>query len=615
LFGYLFSDASDDTQRRCLEQAALEADTPVPATARDSVSDHFGELRAGSQSACCFAPHVYNDGKVLVAVRGRPLWDGQGTLSKATFTAIAQAYTNGPTPTSFLRRLDGPFALAIVDPARRSALLAVDRMGIERLTFSIRTGCLTFGTSAGSCARFNGSTPRIREQALYDFLFMHFVASPNTIYTDVQKLPRASALIYEDSRIDVQTYWKPSYRFAKKDAFNELRVALHSALDTAVASTGADSSDSGAFLSGGLDSSTVAGVLARRSSTAAKTFTVGFGEAEYDEVEYARIAARHFRTDAHEYQMTPSDVVEVFPRIAAAYDEPFGNSSAAPVFFCAKMAADNGVTHLLAGDGGDELFGGNERYARQRIFEVYNHVPAVLRRGLIEPLTARVDTASPLTPLRKLKSYVQQANVPLPDRFETWNFVYREGRTKLLDADFAAAVDLDGPLKLMREVWEAAPSDDLLERMLWYDWRFTLAENDLRKVMTMCDLAGVHVSFPMLHSDVVELSTRIPPSMKMKGLELRSFYKRAMKGFLPDEILRKTKHGFGLPFGVWLKQDARLGDLIYSLLSDLKSRRIVSADFLDQLVDDHRNGHASYYGYAIWDLAMLEAWLVKHIDE
>ena len=148
--------------------------------------------------------------------------------------------------------------------------------------------------------------------------------------------------------------------------------------------------------------------------------------------------------------------------------------------------------------------------------------------------------------------------------------------------------------------------------MLFYDWQFTLSDNDLRKVDTMCELAGVRVSFPMLDSDVVDVSLRTPANLKMHGRELRSFFKRSMSGFLPVEILGKQKHGFGLPFGVWLKTDTGLRDLIYGLLTQLKSRRIIKREFIDQLIDDHRAGHPSYFGYAIWDLAMLEAWFATH---
>lgn len=217
-----------------------------------------------------------------------------------------------------------------------------------------------------------------------------------------------------------------------------------------------------------------------------------------------------------------------------------------------------------------------------------------------------------IPPLSKLRSYVDQALIPLPERFESWNFMYREGGSEMLDADFAAAIDKDAPIKQMRKVWEASPSDDLLETMLWYDWHFTLADNDLRKVGTMCELAGVRVSYPMLHPAVVNLSLRVPPNMKIRGTELRTFFKRAMADFLPSEIIKKKKHGFGLPFGLWLKSDKALGEMIFSHLADLKKRHIIDAKFIDNLIAQHRAGHASYFGYAIWDLAMLEAWLAAN---
>jgi asparagine synthase (glutamine-hydrolysing) len=197
----------------------------------------------------------------------------------------------------------------------------------------------------------------------------------------------------------------------------------------------------------------------------------------------------------------------------------------------------------------------------------------------------------------------------MPERLESWNYMYRVDLGGMLEPDFRAAVDPRAPLRTMAEVYADAPSDLLLHRMLFYDWHYTLSDNDLRKVGSMCELAGVKVSYPMLDPHVIDLSLRVPPRMMQKGLELRSFYKQAMRGFLPEEILTKQKHGFGLPFGVWLKTHARLRELIYGLLADFKSRRIVQPAFVDNLIAEHKAGHPGYYGYAIWDLAMLEAWL------
>jgi asparagine synthase (glutamine-hydrolysing) len=200
----------------------------------------------------------------------------------------------------------------------------------------------------------------------------------------------------------------------------------------------------------------------------------------------------------------------------------------------------------------------------------------------------------------------------MPERLETWNFFYRAGTASLLDPAFRATIDARSPFRLMQEVYDEIPDASLLNRMLYYDWQYTLSDNDLRKVGAMCDLAGVRVSYPMLDAAVLDLSIRIPSDVKIEGLELRSFYKKAMADFLPDEIIRKRKHGFGLPFGVWLKSHAGLNELIMGHLDSLRSRRIVAPDFLDNLRRQHRDGDASFYGYPIWDMAMLDAWLTAH---
>ncbi len=568
----------------------------------------------GSTAAMCRATHSLSENGLHIGIAGWPIFRNKAIVpgeSRRMLSLMLTRYRD--VGSRLLDEIEGSFALAILDPNVEIALIAVDRMGVEKMTYSWNGRSLTFGNSANDVAGFPNMERKLRHQAFYDFLFMHMVPAPETVYESIRKLPPATVLLCESGRCRLERYWQPSYNYAGNRDFSQLRAGLRAGLERAVDDSGLDE-PTGAFLSGGLDSSSVAGTLSSVLDQPVKTFTVGFGEADYDELKFARIANQHFGCKGFEYQMTPADVVDAFPRIAAAYDEPFGNSSAAPTYFCAKLAADNGVTHVLAGDGGDELFGGNERYLRQRIFETYFRLPRWLRHGIVEPAARAISPDSKITPLRKARSYVDQALIPLPERFESWNFVYREGGERMLHADFAATIDRSSPTRLMAEVWNSAPTEDLLERMLWYDWRFTLADNDLRKVNTMCELAGVRVTYPMLHPAVVNLSTQIPPGMKIKGMDLRHFFKRAVRDFLPGEIIEKKKHGFGLPFGIWLKTDAGLRDLIYSHLADLKKRQIISAEFIDELIEKHHHGHPSYYGYAIWVLAMLEAWMAHHID-
>jgi asparagine synthase (glutamine-hydrolysing) len=560
----------------------------------------------------CVGPQVANADGIAVALRGRPLWrtaEPRITGAPDAARAVLEAYRlHGE---QFLESLHGGFALAVIDTRTRTTLLAVDRMGIERLCYAQHGEELWFGSSAEAVARHPVCARRLQSAALLDYLFFHMVPSPRTVFEGVSKVPPASVVVLDNGRLRESRYWTPQFAAddgADRDSLTrELRTALQAGVRAA-----APDAATGAFLSGGLDSSSVAAVLGEVSGRAARTFSIGFGFEDYDELRYARIAGARFGFDAREYRVRPEDIVELLPVIVRAYDEPFGNASALPTLCCARLARQHGVDHLLAGDGGDEIFAGNKRYADQRVFEHYQLVPRALRAGLIEPLLKLFPTALGGTLLRKGRGYVAQANVPLPERLETWNFLPRLGFAAVLHPDFLRAVDPEAPLAHMRAVYDSAPPAAVLDRMLYYDWRFTLADNDLRKVGTMCELAGVRVSYPMLHPDVIELSLRVPAALKMQGRDLRSFYKRAMSGFLPDEIIHKRKHGFGLPFGLWLERSAPLAQLIDASLAGLRERRIVRPEFIDQLRRLHGQSDASYYGVFVWTLAALELWMREH---
>jgi len=266
----------------------------------------------------------------------------------------------------------------------------------------------------------------------------------------------------------------------------------------------------------------------------------------------------------------------------------------------------------LAGDGGDELFAGNSRYAEQTVFEHYQRVPRALRSGILEPLVGHWPRALDFWLTRKARGYIEKANVPLPARLESWNVAQRLGVGEMLHPDRIAGVNIHRPFAAMQEVWDSTPSEHVLHRMLYYDWQYTLADNDLRKVETMCALAGIRVSYPMLHPAVVEMSTRVPPSIMMPGTRLRDFYKQAARGFLPDAIIDKKKHGFGLPFGLWLKESAPLRDLVYGNLNSLRNRGLIRESFIDRLLNLHDAEDARYYGVFLWVLAMLEQWFQEH---
>ncbi len=302
------------------------------------------------------------------------------------------------------------------------------------------------------------------------------------------------------------------------------------------------------------------GLLAEASKREAEAYSIGFSAEGYDEMAYARITARHFDVKLNEYYVTPQDVVAALPMIATSYDEPFGNSSALPAYFCAKMAVENGVTTLLAGDGGDEIFGGNERYVKQRVFEHYTKIPGTLRRGLLEPLVNAMPRSLPL--ITKANSYIDQAKTPLPDRLQSYNFLHRHAASDIFSDAFLAEVNQALPLEMLRSIYHRPQQASDLNRMLYLDWQITLADNDLRKVSHMCALAGVDVAYPMLDDALVQFSCQVPSAWKIKGGDLRHFFKHAFKGLVTRGNNKEKETGVWI--ALWrvdaiLQTTARIG--------------------------------------------------------
>jgi asparagine synthase (glutamine-hydrolysing) len=347
-------------------------------------------------------------------------------------------------------------------------------------------------------------------------------------------------------------------------------------------------------------------MLRQVTGEAPRTFSIGFDAQGFDEVGYARIAARRFKTRHKEYYVTPDDVVSAVPRIAAVHDQPFGNSSAVPTYYCAKLARDDGVDTLLGGDGGDELFGGNARYATQYFYSLYGDLPQPLRQTVLEPVLGLLPEVGIVG---KARRYMAHASLPMPARYDHYNLLQRLGPETIFTAGFLDGVCRAAPAAQMERAYRASNADSLINRMLALDFKYTLADNDLPKVVRSSELAGVDARFPLLHDEVVAFSARLPPGLKLRGPRLRYFFKKALQEFLPPEIITKTKHGFGMPFGRWLHSHDPLRQLAFESLSDLKRRDIVRAEFIDQLTGVHVKSHADYYGTMVWILMMLEQWL------
>jgi asparagine synthase (glutamine-hydrolysing) len=557
---------------------------------------------------------ICKDGNLLLALAGRPLWSDAQRAAQAATTGFAQSVLHawreqGP---ALLSSLHGRFSLAVLDGARKEALLAIDRVGAETLCYAARGEGLVFGATADAVTAHPAVRADIDPQALYDYLYCHMVPAPASIYRDVFKLLPAQYVHLREGRLDSGFYWSMPYADDSPDDYARYASEFRQLLEVSVrdAQTGAPAA---AFLSGGTDSSTVAGMMARVNGRGPDTYSIGFDAEGFDEMEFARTTARHFGCTPHEYYLTPGDVADAIPRIAALYDEPFGNASAVPTYFCALRAREDGRALMLAGDGGDEIFGGNARYADQEVFERFGQLPSPLR-ALLGGVFGSLPDALAVGVLRKARNYVQRARIPLPDRMEVFNHIEREGAATLLSDALLRRIATDRPLRYAREVYARTRSSAMVNRMMHLDLKQTLADSDLRKVSRMCELADIEVHYPLLDERLMEFSARLPADYKVRQGQLRWFFKDALKDFLPQATITKSKHGFGLPFGLWMQQDARLGGMASAALENLVARGIIRQGFVSHLLERHRNEHASYYGVMIWVLMMLEYWLAAHPD-
>ncbi len=502
--------------------------------------------------------------------------------------------------------LRGAFAVQTTLEDGRT-VLAVDAFARSTLCWTCENGALRVANRADAFA-----SRELDAQSVFDYLFLHSVPAPRTIFRGVHRVPAGHCVVIDGGRSRTTRYQRLEFRPQPRPSFDSLKREFRALLLEAVQSELEDGIPA-CFLSGGTDSSTVAGHI-KRLAGEVHTYSIGFDAAGYDEMEYARIAARHFGTRHHEYYVTPEDLLRHIPSVAAAYDQPFGNSSALPAYCCARVARDDGVSKLLAGDGGDELFGGNSRYAMQKVYGLYGRLPGMLRQGLVEPLL-RLPVTGRFALMRKARNYVRDAKLPPTERVHNYNLLLRLGLDEVLEPAFLAAVRPQATLEQQRMVWDEVSADSDLDRHLAYDWRYTLAESDLPKIRGTSELAGIKAGYPLLDDRLVDFSMRLPTAYKLRGFKLRWFFKEALRDFLPEAIINKQKKGFGLPFGVWAMRHPALKALASDSVRAFAARGVVRPGFADALLDQWLPSHPGYYGEMVWILMMLEQWLRRHASE
>lgn len=611
--GWLAKDGVAEAAPALLEKMAITLPAAATAQSADATWPTAGlSLRADRQESAW-----QQDSGLSAVIIGYPRWldSDLASLARAQGQAAALLEAYRRHDRNLLEKLSGHFVFAILEPGRGRVFCAIDRFGVYRLCYATpRPGTFLFSTSADALRAYPGMGATISPQTLYQYLFfIDRVAAPGMIYEEQSKLRPGEALLYEDNDLRCWRYWQLDYRRTSAAPRSEQHQALREKLEQAVVRSleGENAERTGSFLSGGLDSSSVAGFLAKAKAGKGRCVTIGFEHDEFDETQYAELATRQFGLKHEVFMVGPQEVLAVLPKLSTAFDEPYSNSSLIPCYYCALVSKEAGDEVILAGDGGDELFGGNTRYIKDDIFDHYQRLPAALRRNLLEPALARAPGRHRLGLLRRANNYVDLANRSVAHRINSHNAFAFTPVEQVFSAEAFATIDPAGPMRFAEAIYNEAAGDAKIQKMMHLDLQLTLADSDLRKVLTSCTVAGIRVRFPMLDDDLAEFSATIPAESLNEGGRIRHFYKQALTGFLPQAIIDKPKQGFGLPMFQYIGATPALADFFCDALSDLKHRSFFDTAFLESLTEEVRQGQPGTHAGIVWDLAVLETWLAS----
>jgi asparagine synthase (glutamine-hydrolysing) len=567
------------------------------------------DLRAGAQ------PMSYMDGRYWITHNGeiynyrelRHDLAGRGhrfrTTSDTEVVLAAVAEWGAAAPTAFR----GIFAFAVWDTKERRLFLARDHVGVKPLFYYYRQdGCLIFASELKALLRATCVARDVQPEALADYLALGYVLGSRTILRDVSRLPPGSSLLWEDGRIRVRRFWDPapvpSDRAQRRRPEGEYVEEYSALLAQAVSRQMVSDVPVGAFLSGGIDSSTIVYHMRAHSPRKIGTFSMGFAEPSYSELDYARGVAAALGTEHHAEEVVAADVAATLPALVRQFDEPLGDTSIIPTY-CLSRLARRHVKVVLTGDGADETLAGYDTYVADRFQRLYQRLPTALHHRLLLPMSRRIHISRRKVGLSyKIRKFVAHADRVPDEAHYGWRLLFDSADRAALLGNVAAGYE---PFATYREYYDRVPTADPLDRALYVDRNTWLANDILPKVDRASMAAGLEARVPFLDVDLVEFTMRLPARLKMRGLRRKVVLKRAMAGRLPAFVLKRRKSGFNAPVSDWLR--GRLRDMTDDLLTGSSALVDLRHPVVAALWGAHRSGVADH-GFPLWALISLLLW-------
>jgi asparagine synthase (glutamine-hydrolysing) len=515
-----------------------------------------------------------------------------------------------------LKVFRGMFAFAIWDLKLQRLFMARDRLGKKPLVYFCKNGHFGFASEIKALLQVPGVENNVNGNAIHHYLTYQYVPSPETIIGGIKKLPPGHYLLYDHlGNLKIERYWRLNFNSSHQTDTNveELKDRIRTELEESVRLRLISDVPLGAFLSGGLDSSLIVGIMARLSGQPVKTFSIGFEEKEFDELSYARIVSDHFSTEHHEFIVKPN-AIEILPKLVWHYNEPFADSSAIPTYYVANLTKDF-VKVVLTGDAGDENFAGYPRYLRSMWVASFTRIPEKLRRDLL-PYFLRVFSGLHWREktLNRLADFMESLSTDQTKNYAEQIKIFSAKEKEIIYTDdFRKQVEKNDPFDFLLSKFQESGTEDLLEQLVYVDMNSYLPEDLLVKMDIATMANSLEARVPFLDHKFMELVGEIPFHLKLRGTESKFILKKAFKDFLPAAILKRKKMGFGVPLSKWFRNE--LKEYVYEVLLDPKTlnRGYFKREGIERLLNDHialRYDHSA----RIWALLFLEIWFRVFMD-
>lgn len=518
---------------------------------------------------------------------------------------------------NFIKPFRGMFAMAIWDVAQQKLLLMRDRLGKKPLFYYQDSEWLVFGSEIKALLEHPAVQQRLNQRMIPYYLAYGYPASPETLFEGIQSLPPGYMLIADLSgatpEIELKPYWQAPLPTSESDLRSEDDIAadLLAHLRWAVRMRLISDVPLGAFLSGGLDSAAIVALMAEESRSAVKTFSIGFkNEPSFDETRYARQVATHFVTDHHEFIVEP-DVVNLVEELVWHHDQPFGDSSAIPTYLVSKLAREY-VTVALTGDGGDEIFAGYDRFRAAMLAKTYDHLPDIAQKAIGGALNLLPESTEYAGIVRQANRFAHAAVLPFSERYLSW--------VRYVPAPWEIGLVGRAAEQQVQEHYQSLfslpkPDDDphIIAQLLSVNLRTYLPDDLLVKADRSSMAVSLEARSPFLDHQLVQFAAAIPSNLKIKRGVSKYILKKALRGILPDRIIDRKKHGFGVPVGAWFK--GALSEYVRNVLLGERAaqRGVFPRDTVERLIETHMAGKAEL-GQALWTLLTFELWMQRYFD-